>query len=149
VEGTSLIQVREARKSDAQFLAELNDEFNGIKRASQEIARVLQTSRSSTETVLVAEDSGAVVGFACYQILYSVCYDAPWMEITELYVIPARRRSGAGRALVREAMGRAEQAGVSEVLVRTNVMNEAAKNLYKEIGLEAVPDVVFCRSIEK
>jgi ribosomal protein S18 acetylase RimI-like enzyme len=66
-----------------------------------------------------------------------------------MYVIPSRRRSGAGKALVREAIGRAEQAGVSEVLVRTNLMNEAAKNLYKEIGLEVQPDVVFCRSIEK
>jgi ribosomal protein S18 acetylase RimI-like enzyme len=144
-----MIQIREARMSDAQSLVELNQEFNGIERSIQEIARVLQTGRSSSETVLVAEDSGAVVGFACYQILYSVCYDAPWMEITELYVIPAHRRCGAGRSLIREAIGRAEQAGVSEVLVRTNVMNEAAKNLYKEIGLEVQPDVVFCRSIEK
>jgi ribosomal protein S18 acetylase RimI-like enzyme len=144
-----MIQIREARESDAQFLAELNQEFNGIKRSSQEIARVLQAGQSSSETVLVAEDSGAVIGFACFQTLCSLCYDAPWLEITELYVIAAHRRSGAGKALVREAMNRAEQDGVSEVLIRTNLMNEAAKNLFKEVGLEAAPDVVFCRSIKK
>jgi ribosomal protein S18 acetylase RimI-like enzyme len=143
-----MIQIREARPSDAKYLAELNYEFNGIRRPAEGIARALQTT-GSRETVLVAEDSGMIVGFACYQILFSYCYDAPWMEITELYVIEAHRRSGAGKALVREAMNRAEQAGVSEVLVRTNAMNEAAKNLFKEIGLEAAPDIVFCRSIKK
>ena len=142
-----MIQIREARENDAQSLAELNQEFNGLMRPVQEIAIALQAT-GSPEVVLIAEDKG-IVGFACYQILYSVCYDAPWMEITELYVIPAHRRCGAGKALVSEALNRAEHAGVSEVLVRTNVKNEAAKTLFKEIGLVAAQDRVFCRSIEK
>jgi ribosomal protein S18 acetylase RimI-like enzyme len=143
-----MIQIRQARESDAQSLAELNQEFNGVMRPAEGIARALQAT-GSRETVLVAEASGKIVGFACFQTLYSVCYEAPWMEITELYVMRSHRRCGAAKALVREAMNRAEQADVSEVLVRTNRMNEAAKNLFKEIGLETAPDIVFCRSIEK
>jgi ribosomal protein S18 acetylase RimI-like enzyme len=137
-----MIQIRKARSGDAEYVVKLNEDFNGVTRPSQEIARTLQTSGSS-ETVLIAEEFDIVIGFACIQILNSVCYNAPWMEVTELYVVPTHRQRGAGKALVCEAIRRAEQAGVSEVLVRTNVKNEAARNLYTQIGLEVAPDVVF------
>jgi hypothetical protein len=78
-----MIQIRNATEGDAQLLAELNQAFNGVNRPSDQIRRVLQTS-GSTETVLVAEESGTLVGFACFQTLRSVCYDSPWAEITEL-----------------------------------------------------------------
>src|SRR5689334_10623105 len=80
-----MIQIRKATESDSQSLAELNQAFNSANRPSDQIRRVLQTS-GATETVLVAEESGAVVGFACFQTLHSICYDSPWTEITELYV---------------------------------------------------------------
>jgi ribosomal protein S18 acetylase RimI-like enzyme len=115
-------------------------------RASQQIGQALQTS-GSPETVLVAEESGVIVGFACLQTLYSVCCDSPRMEITELCVVPARRRSGTGKALVREAIRKVEQVGASDVLLLTNLRNEAAKSLFSQLGLEPAPHVVFRRSI--
>src|SRR5436309_1036929 len=137
-----MIRIREAAAGDAGRLAELNEAFNGVSRAHHQIGQALQTS-GSPETVLVAEESGEIAGFTCFQILHSVCYDTPWIEITELYVAPTRRRSGIGTALVREAIRRAELSGASEVLLRTNVRNEAARNLYSQLGLEPAPDVVF------
>jgi predicted N-acetyltransferase YhbS len=120
-----MVQIRRANESDAARLAELNLAFNDVKRSIDDIRRFLQHTHSM-ETVLVAEDAGAVVGFACFQVLHSVCYDAPWAEITELYVTPAHRRRGAGKGLIQEAIRQAQQVGASEILLRTNVKNESA-----------------------
>jgi N-acetylglutamate synthase-like GNAT family acetyltransferase len=142
-----MMRVREAVKSDVQRLAGLNQAFNGVTRSSEDIGRVLE-AEGSHETILVAEDEGEVVGFACLQTLDSFCYAAPWTEITELYVVPASRRSGAGTGLVDEAIRRAAEIGASEVLVRTNIENEAAKCLFAQRGLELAPHLVFHRSTQ-
>jgi ribosomal protein S18 acetylase RimI-like enzyme len=137
-----MIQIRKAHESDAPHLAELNHAFNGVKRSSDDIRHCLQRT-GSTETVLVAEEAGAVVGFACIQLFHSFCYDSPSAEIAELYVIPEFRRRGAGGALVREAISLARQNGASEILLHTNVKNDAAKNLFTQVGLKIAPEVVF------
>lgn len=141
-----MIQIRKATEGDAQSLAELNQAFNGVNRDSDQIRRVLQTGGSS-ETVLVAEESGTVVGFACFQTLHSICYDLCWTEITELCVTPSRRGCGVGRALVREAIRQAAEAGAAEIVLRTNVKNEAAQSLFTQMGLEPAPHAVFRRFI--
>jgi len=142
-----MIQIRKATESDSQSLAELNQAFNSVNRPSDQIRRVLQTS-GRTETVLVAEESGAVVGFASFQTLHSICYDSPWTEITELYVTQTRRRSGVGKALVGEAIRQAQESGASEIMLRTNVKNEAAKSLFTQFGLEPAPEVVFRKRVD-
>jgi predicted N-acetyltransferase YhbS len=114
-----MIQIRKATESDSQSLAELNQAFNSVNRPSDQIRRVLQTS-GATETVLVAEESGAVVGFACFQTLHSICYDSPWTEITELYVTQTHRSSGVGKALVR----RGNPASAGERCVRDHATHE-------------------------
>ena len=137
-----MIQIRKAYDADASHLAEMNHAFNGVKRSSDDIIHFLQRNHS-TETVLVAEDGGAVVGFACIQVLHSFCYDSPSAEITELYVTPEYRRRGAGSALVREAIKVARQSEASEILLRTNVKNNAAQNLFSQAGLKIAPELVF------
>jgi ribosomal protein S18 acetylase RimI-like enzyme len=137
-----MIHIRKAHERDASHLAQLNQAFNGVKRSTDEIIHFLQRT-GSTETVLVAEEAGAVVGFACIQVLHSFCYDTPLAEITELYVTPEYRRRGVGNALVREAIGLARQSGASEILLRTNVKNDAAQNLFTQAGLNIAPEVVF------
>src|SRR5262249_32044980 len=101
-----------------------------------------------TETVLVAEESVSIVGFLCFQVLRSICYDQPWVEITELYVRPSHRRNGTGLALVSAAIESAKTAGASELVLRVNVENDAARNLYAKAGLSALPDAVLCLPLE-
>jgi ribosomal protein S18 acetylase RimI-like enzyme len=137
-----MIQIRKAHEGDASYLAEMNHAFNGVKRSSDDIRHCLRRT-GSTETVLVAEEVGAVVGFACIQVVHSFCYDSPSAEITELYVTPEYRRRGAGSALVREAISYARQAGASEILLRTNVKNEAAQALFTQVGIKIASDIVF------
>ena len=137
-----MIAIREASECDAEVLAELNAAFNSVQRGADHI-RAQITASGSTETVLLAEELSSIVGFLCFQTLTSVCYDAPWCEITELYVVPSHRRRGAGRLLVAEVIRRAEEVNASELLVRTNSNNRIAQDLCAGIGLETVPQVVF------
>lgn len=136
--------IRRATPADAERLAVLNRDFNGVQRALDEVQYALRNS--SLETVLVAEDGGVTVGFLCLQTLHSVCYDKPWVEITEPYVAPAHRRRGAGASLLSEAQVIAERAGASEVLLRSNGENVSVRALCMGIGLEPASHVVFRRS---
>jgi GNAT superfamily N-acetyltransferase len=137
-----MMRIREAVDGDCEVLAGLNEAFNGVTRSSRQIEGFMRAD-GSAETVLVAEDSGVVVGFACLQTLRSFCYDSPWVEITELYVAPSHRRSGAGTGLIDDAIRRAALVGATEILVRTNAKNEAAKGLFTQHGLRPASHVVF------
>lgn len=137
-----MITVREATEADAQVLAELNDAFNGVQRSAARIRERMRAAES-TETILLADESGSIRGFLCFHALESVCYDTPWVEITELYVVPTHRCHGAGRALIEDAKRRAEEAGASELLVRTSRQNDIAQKLLAQSGLETAPQIVF------
>jgi hypothetical protein len=51
-------------------------------------------------------------------------------------VTPTHPGCGTGTALVHEAIRQAQERGASEILLRANVKNEAAKNLFTQMGLE-------------
>jgi len=126
-------QIRVAQLEDAVALAALNQEFNTPPTTPDQILSYL-SSGWHTELVLVAEVAGQVVGFACLQVLASVCYAQPWAELTELYVQEAYRRRGIGRALICEAERLAQQDGATDMLVHTGVANEAGQALYQALG---------------
>jgi ribosomal protein S18 acetylase RimI-like enzyme len=137
-----MIQIRKADSADAGSLSELNAAFNAVNRTAEVMRRALRDCEPS-ETVLVAEEAGSILGFACFQVIRSVCYDQPWAEITELYVRPSHRRVGVGFELVSAAITGAKDLGASEVLLRVNARNEAAKGLYAKAGLSGTQDTVY------
>lgn len=137
-----MFDVREATAADADVLAALNAAFNGVPRSGEQIRAQMRTP-GRTETTLLADEFGATCGFLCYQVLRSVCYGAPWVELTELYVAPEHRGRGAGRALLEEARRRAAEAGASEVLFRTNAANRDARRLFARVGFQVAPHIVY------
>ncbi len=121
------MRIREAETRDAKRLRELNQQFNGV-------SGVFGIGSAGGERVLVAEVADEIVGFACMQIMRSVCYSTPWAELTELYVEEHGRRCGVGRALVAEAERVAWDAGCSEMLLRTHATNREARALFADRG---------------
>ena len=93
------IQVRMAQWGDAEVLAALSYEFNHVQVTSNHVLSRL-SSGFHPEIVVVGEVDGQVVGFACTQLLESICYAKPWAELTELFVQERYRRQGLGRGLI-------------------------------------------------
>ncbi len=97
---------------------------------------------ASDSVVLVAELDGEVVGFAqSYPTWSSVSLGPVWV-LNDLFVDPAIRGSGAGRALVRETCARATAAGAVRVSLATAWDNMAAQSLYESEGFVRDADFI-------
>jgi GNAT superfamily N-acetyltransferase len=83
---------------------------------------------------LVAEEGGALIGFAHYLFhrstarLNSICY------LQELFTAETARRRGVGRALIEAVCARAQAAGASRVYWHTHENNATARALYDKIA---------------
>ncbi|HEU4433116.1 MAG TPA: GNAT family N-acetyltransferase [Pyrinomonadaceae bacterium] len=138
-----MITIRRAIANDAEALAVLNQEFSGVGRSRADIEKALD---SSMEEVLVGSFDEQVVGFACLQVLWSFCYDMPWVELTELYVAPPFRHRGVGRALCEQVIQRANDVGAAQVLLRTGPANDAIDRVYRPLGFQPSRQILLYRA---
>ncbi|MBN8487383.1 MAG: GNAT family N-acetyltransferase [Burkholderiales bacterium] len=94
---------------------------------------------------LVAEVAGAVVGFALFFTNFSTFRCRPGLYLEDLYVQPAHRRSGIGRALLR-AVGRlAAERGCGRFEWSVLDWNAGAIAMYQGMGATVLPDWRICR----
>ena len=125
--------IRIATPSDAEALARMNAAFNGVSDSAEQIAARLAAC-AEIETAILAELDGQVGGFACVRVVPCVLYAEPYAELTELYVEPALRRRGLGRALIAYAEQLAHARGATDLLIMTGTDNAAAQALYRAAG---------------
>jgi ribosomal protein S18 acetylase RimI-like enzyme len=125
--------IRIATPADAGDLARMNAAFNGVFDTAEQIAARL-AAYADIETAILAELDGQVGGFACVRVVPCVLYAEPYAELTELYVEPAFRRRGLGRALLAYAEQLIRARGASELLIMTGINNAAAQALYRAAG---------------
>jgi GNAT superfamily N-acetyltransferase len=88
------------------------------------------------ETVYVAELDGAVCGFVSLRLTPYLDQDAPYAEITEVYVAPEARRKGVAQALMTFAESQAARFGATSVHLVTGADNLDAQAFYKAAGYE-------------
>ena len=129
------VTIRDVHPGDASELAQLLTEFNGLETSEAQVASRLSRSQG-VEIPVLAERSGRIAGFASLRLLPYLGEEAPWAELSELYVREEQRRHGVGRALVDELEARARAAGASHWSVVASAGNEAALALYRSAGLE-------------
>lgn len=87
--------------------------------------------------VLLAEDAGAVVGFALFFHNYSTFRGKPGIYLEDLFVIPAARGKGFGKLLLVELAKLAVARDCARVEWSVLNWNEPSINFYKALG--AVP----------
>jgi GNAT superfamily N-acetyltransferase len=98
--------VRAAEAGDAAVVAELFNAINSLDAGGPLVPMTAETVRRDLlgpdplAVLRVAELDGAVVGFATAHRLYDSIRAAPCLMLNDLYVAPAARRRGAGRALM-------------------------------------------------
>ena len=127
--------IRLATPADADALARMNAAFNGVFDSGAQIAARLAAC-ADIETAILAELDGQVGGFACVRVVPCLLYAESYAELTELYVEPAFRRRGLGRALIAYAEQLALARGASDLVIMTGVGNAAAQALYRAAGYD-------------
>ncbi len=87
--------------------------------------------------VLVAEEAGAVVGFALFFPVYSTFRAEPGMYLEDLFVRPEHRGKGHGKALLRELARLTVERGYARLDWCVLDWNAPAIAFYRSLG--AVP----------
>ena len=129
------IKVRQATPDDAAELAVLLDRFDGAGASSAQVAARMQAC-AHVLTTYVAEVDGTMAGFACLRLVPHLQGDAPYAELTDLYVDPPFRRRGVARALMTEVETVAQAAGADEIVVITDFENDGAQDTYRAQGYD-------------
>jgi GNAT superfamily N-acetyltransferase len=141
------MHIRIATPQDAAALAAMNLEFNEVSQTPEQMAAQIAAARGH-ETALIAELNSEAAGFACVRVLRCVCYAEPYAEVTEMYVRPAHRRKGVGRALMLFAEQLASEAGAREMKVLTGIDNAAGQGLYGALGYAVDDEMLLLKPLE-
>ncbi len=127
------VTVRQATPEDAAALAILLDRFDGAGASRAQVAARLRAC-AHVLTIWLAVVDGEPAGFACLRLMPHLQEDAPYAELTDLYVDPPYRRRGVARALMARVEGEAQAAGATEVVVITGAENDPAQAAYRAQG---------------
>ena len=97
-----------------------------------------------TEAV-IAELDGVVAGFAVYYRTFSTFAAKPGVFLEDLYIRPAFRHRGLGRALLQYVGSIAARFGAGRFEWTTLKWNENARKLYQSIGAEEKSEWILLR----
>jgi len=96
-------------------------------------------SDNAAVRALVAERGGALVGYAFFHDCYESAYVQRGVYLSDLFVVPEARRSGAGRALVAGVAAAAKESGRSFVGWVAKEWNVDARAFYEALGAVCEP----------
>lgn len=134
---TPVPPVREAATDDAPLLARMLHDFNtefedpspGVEVLSDRVAEFIE---ADVKTYLLGGEGPD--GFAQVDFVPSVWSDGPIAHLDELYVVPAQRGRGIGRALMEAVLGLARERGAAGAEVVTGEDDTEARGLYESVG---------------
>jgi ribosomal protein S18 acetylase RimI-like enzyme len=133
------VKTRPATERDLDAVASLFDAYRQFYEMPVDLAlarRYLdERFRRGESVILVAEDAGGVlVGFTqLYPAFCSVLADRIFV-LYDLFVTPAARGTGAGRALMEAAEAHARAAGAARLQLQTATTNRIGQTLYESCG---------------
>jgi GNAT superfamily N-acetyltransferase len=94
---------------------------------------------------MVAEVGGEVVAFALYFTNFSTFLGQPGLYLEDLYVKPAHRQAGVGKALLRHLGRLAAERGYGRFEWSVLDWNVNAIRFYEKMGAALLPDWRICR----
>ena len=134
------VQVRPAARDDVptilRFVRELalfEQEPDAVVATEAMLAEALFGDRPAAEAV-IAEQTGVAVGFALFFHNFSTWQGRRGLYLEDLYVTPAQRGRGVGRALLAHLAGVALDRGCARFEWAVLDWNEGAIAAYRAIG---------------
>jgi len=136
------MSVRQAAAADAGDIARLLHDFNteygeptpGVDALAQRMRELL----AGDTVVLLAGDGPD--GLAVLRLRSSIWTAGLECYLAELYVVPALRRQGRGRALMEAALELARKRGADWMELNTDEGDVAARALYERLGFKATAE---------
>jgi ribosomal protein S18 acetylase RimI-like enzyme len=130
-------RIRRADRDDAgvigQLLYDFNREFDEPAPAPAALAeRLGQLIEGGETTVLLGGDGPD--GLAVLRFRAAIWSGGLECYLAELYVTPARRGKGLGRALMEAALGEARGRGADSMDIGVDEPDLAARRLYESLG---------------
>ncbi len=133
------VQVMRAAVDDIETVAPLFDAYRQFYQQPSDLdgARAFLTERlerGESVIFLALLDDGTPAGFTqLYPIFSSTTMQRAWL-LNDLFVAPAARRAGVGRALLERAHAFARETNSKELMLQTAVDNLPAQRLYESLG---------------
>jgi ribosomal protein S18 acetylase RimI-like enzyme len=138
--------VRRATAADAadigRLLHEFNTEYDDPTPGPQRLAQRIRTLLGGGDTAVLLAGDGPD-GLALLRFRPALWSEALECYLAELYVVPARRGRGLGRALMDAAMDLARETGADYMDLNTAETDTVARALYESLGFssrEGKPD---------
>jgi GNAT superfamily N-acetyltransferase len=154
--------IRPARPGDEhgvfaliQALAEYEHLSHAVTGNAQKLARDLFEPRPAAEALVVEVaplapgPSGAVaqplVAFALFFSNYSTFLTQPGLYLEDIFVLPAHRRRGIGKALLKSVARLARERNCGRLEWSVLDWNASAIAFYESLGASVLPDWRICR----
>ena len=144
--GVPGLRLRPAGAADAGLILELIRELAGFERLAHEVVadaaalrRHLFGERPAAE-VLIAEVDDAPAGFALYFPTFSTFVGKPGLYLEDLFIRPAYRGRGIGRAVLVHLSRLAVERGCGRLEWSVLDWNERAIGFYRELGARPMSD---------
>ena len=138
--------VREARPSDLKRIRALIVDLAVYEKSADQVlvtAEQLQTALFGPQPAvfaLVTESDGEVVGFALYFLNFSTWEGVHGIYLEDLYVEPAHRGSGLGKALLKALAEIAVQRGYARFEWWVLDWNTPSIDFYRSLGAVAMDE---------
>jgi GNAT superfamily N-acetyltransferase len=139
------MRTRAATEADVEIIATLIRELAEYERLLQEVSMTeadlranLFGERRYAEVLLAEDDDGDVIGLALFFHSFSTFLGRPGIYLEDLYVRPAHRGAGVGRALLKRLAGLAAERGCGRLEWAVLGWNAPAITFYE--GLGATPN---------
>jgi ribosomal protein S18 acetylase RimI-like enzyme len=129
--------VRRAELADAgavgRLMHDFNAEFDEPTPGPERIAERIRQLLAGGDTAILLAGSGPD-GLAILRFRLSITTPGLECYVAELYVVPARRGQGLGRALMNAAIDEARARGADYMDLGTSEDDVAARALYESLG---------------
>jgi GNAT superfamily N-acetyltransferase len=147
------LEIREARPEDVGLLLELFGELaeyehleDQVQATEELLERALFGERPAAEA-LIAERGAETVGYALFYPTFStfLAIQGVWLE--DLFVRPAHREAGAGRALLAAVAARVRERGGERLEWSALDWNELALGFYRGLGAQQMNEWITHRLV--
>lgn len=132
------MKIKKALPADIPLIAPLFDAYRQFYEQPSDLGlatRHLSARLGNSETHLFyADQDGVAMGFVHLFPSFSSVYATRTLILNDLYVAPAFRRKGAGRALMQAAAEFSRESGSRGLRLETQEGNAVARRLYKDLG---------------